>query len=51
MSNNQILSTNIHSEEKSAANKALVLTAKAAFNCFKCLVEVGLAGQVGVKSK
>jgi hypothetical protein len=26
-------------------------SAKAAFDCFECLVEVGLAGQVGVKSK
>lgn len=32
------------------ANKSLVLTAQAAFNCCGCLIEAGFANQVGVKS-
>ena len=32
-------------------NKSLVLTAQAAFFCVECLSVIGLAGQVGVKSK
>jgi len=31
-------------------NKALVWTAQAALFCWRCLIEVGLAGQIGVKS-